>query len=218
MPVQGKIHRVHHVRNLDESAYVLRFDRHGLTFDPGQWVSVGVRGSIAMREYSIYSGAQDDYLEILVREIRGGMVSRALRRCEPGDELSLEGPYGIFFALPRDRTGLKHLFVATGTGISPFHCISRSCPGVDYVLLHGIRSGEERYELDCFPASRRVTCVSRGAGGDYAGRVTAWLRENPVDVFSHCYLCGNSSMIYEAFAILRARGIPREHLYAEVYY
>ena len=31
-----------------------------------------------MREYSIYSGAADDFLEVLVREIPEGLVSRAL--------------------------------------------------------------------------------------------------------------------------------------------
>ncbi len=83
--------RVHHVRDLSPSAYVLRFDRNGLAFQPGQYLLVGLAGKGEMREFTVYSASQDDYLEILVKEIEGGLVSRALRRCRPGDRLRVEG-------------------------------------------------------------------------------------------------------------------------------
>ena len=221
--MQGKVRRVHHVRRLDESAFVLRFDRHDLLFEPGQYVSLGVPGAwsqpgsagasgspaagglVAMREYSIYSAADDDYLEVLVREIPGGLVSEALRRCRPGDPLALDGPYGLFVTDPARRSTGRYLFVGTGTGISPFHCLVRSY-SLDYVLLHGVRSAGQRYDHD------------GGSGGDYQGRVTDYLRGHPLETDRLCYLCGNSDMIYEAFAVLRARGVPREHLFAEVYF
>ncbi len=216
--MEQRIHRVQSVRDLDESAYVLRLDRHDLPFEPGQCIGLGVPGTIAMRDYSIYSAAQDDYLEVLVREVRGGLVSRALRRCSPGDPLLLEPPHGLFVTTAAARSSARFLFVATGTGIAPFRCIARSFPALDYLLLHGVRSGEERYELECFPVARRICCSSRGAGGSYRGRVTAWLREHPVDASRLCYLCGNGDMTNEAFAILRDQGIPRERIFAEVYF
>ncbi len=216
--VERKVHRVHHVRRLSESAFVLRFDRHRLAFEPGQYVNVGLHGSLAMREYSIYSAAEDDFLEVLVREIPGGVVSPALKRARPGDELSVQGPYGMFVTDARERQREKYLFVASGTGISPFHCLVRSYPGFDYLLLHGVRSEAERFDEGAFDASRFVRCVSRERGGDYHGRVTDWLREHGADPRRLCYLCGNSDMIYESFAILRGLGVPREHLYAEIYF
>jgi ferredoxin-NADP reductase len=60
--------------------------------------------------------------------------------------------------------------------------------------------------------------TARGEGGDYRGRVTAWLRSHPVEPQRLCYLCGNSAMIDEAYAILRKQGVPRDHLFAEVYF
>ncbi len=216
--MRGPFHRVHQVRVLDESAFVLRFERHGFAFEPGQYVNVGLRGSAAVREYSIYSGVGDDFLEVLVREIEGGLVSPALRRCEPGDELIVEGPHGMFVTDPKERESARYLFVGTGTGISPFHCFARSFPRLDYLLLHGTRTESERLDEGAFGAKRLIRCVSRSSGGDYTGRVTAWLREHPADPDRLCYLCGNSDMIYEAFSILRAQGVPRDHVSAEIYF
>jgi len=210
--------RVHHVRHLNPRTFILRFDRHDLEFEPGQYVGLGIPGSIARREYTIYSGAGDDFLEVLVREIQGGLVSRALARCEPGEALSVEGPYGLFITDPVQRSRARYLFVGSGTGISPFHCLIRSYPDIDYRLLHGVRTAQERHEDGAIDPSRYVACVSRGEGGDYQGRVTGYLRSHPTDPDRLCYLCGNSDMIYESFAILRDQGVPRNHLYAEVYF
>jgi ferredoxin--NADP+ reductase/benzoate/toluate 1,2-dioxygenase reductase subunit len=213
-----RICRVHHVRDLSPSAYVLRFDRNGLQFQPGQYLAVGLQGRLDMREYTIYSSPGEDYLEILVKEIAGGLVSRALRQCAPGDLLAVQGPLG-FFTIEQDAGARdKFLFVASGTGVSPFHCFATSYPGLDYRLLHGVRSSSELYDRQAFDRSRFTRCISREAGGDYHGRVTGYLREHPADPESLCYLCGSCDMIYEAFDILRGQGIPAEQLFAEVYY
>ena len=197
---------------------MLRFERHGLAFEPGQHIALGLRGALAMREYSLYSGAGDDFLEVLVREIPGGLVSPALARCRPGDALAVEGPYGLFLTDPSERATSRYLFAGTGTGIAPFHCLLRSYPQIDYLLLHGVRSREDCFDFEVFDQSRYVACVSRGDGGDYQGRITGWLSGHGVDPSWQCYLCGNSDMIYESFAILRSRGVPRERLHAEVYF
>lgn len=216
--VKGLTHRVHHVREVSPTAYVLRVDRKGLDFEPGQYINVGPHGSIAMREYSIYSGVGEDFLEILVKEVEGGVVSRALRRLRPGDPVALEGPYGFFLIDEEQQARGKFLFVASGTGISPFHCFARSYPGLDYTVLHGVRTAVELYDHEVFEPPRFVSCITREPGGDFHGRVTEYLRAHPVDPESLCYLCGNCDMIYESFDILRSQGVPSDHLFAEVYF
>jgi ferredoxin-NADP reductase len=209
---------VHHVRRAGPGSFVVRFDRHGLAFEPGQHVSLGPAGSPARREYSIYSGIEDEFLEVLVREIPGGMVSGALSRCAPGDLLAVEGPYGLFITEASERKDARYLFVGTGTGVAPFRSLVRSYPDIDYLLLHGIRSLEERATDGTFAASSCIACVSREEGGDYTGRVTGCLEARPVDPERLCYLCGNGAMIDEAFTILRAQGVPRRRILAEVYF
>ncbi|MFP4113078.1 MAG: ferredoxin--NADP reductase [Spirochaetales bacterium] len=224
LPATGAAYaRVHQIRNLSATAYVVRFDRNGLEFEPGRYVSVGLKGDINMREYSIYSSAHADYLEILVKEVAAGYLSRKLRHLAPGDELEVDGPFG-FFTLPESPESSRFLFIATGTGISPFHALAETRPDLDYRLLHGVRTASERYEHEAYPSDRVTTCLSRdpNAAGTaprvVAGRVTDYLREHRVEPDTLCYLCGNCDMIYEAFDILKTHGVPPEQLYAEVYF
>jgi ferredoxin/flavodoxin---NADP+ reductase len=230
-PTRGtaRIHRVLHIRELSAGAFVLRFSREGLSFTAGQWLNLGLPGARDQREYSVYSTPSEDFLEVLVKEIPGGAVSGALHRRRPGDALEVEGPHGSFCLVEGSRETPQFLFLATGTGISPFHCFVQSAPGLDYRLLHGVRTPGEMYDHDTFDSRRLVACLSgaergpRSAGAAagaavYPGRLTTWLAENPVAPRLYCYLCGNSDMIYEAYALLRKNGIHPSRIFAEVYF
>jgi ferredoxin--NADP+ reductase/benzoate/toluate 1,2-dioxygenase reductase subunit len=209
-------------RDLLGSAFVLRLERKGLAFRPGQWINLGRAGSLQRREYTIYSPPSEDFLEVLVKEVEGGTVSRDLRRCQAGDMLDVDGPHGSFCVEPGTALG-KFLFIATGTGVSPFHCLALSHPELDFKLLHGVRTPFELYDYKLYDPERFFACVSgferRAAGVRlYTGRVTSYLRENPVEPTRLCYLCGNSDMIYECYAILRGCGVPPSRIFAEVYF
>lgn len=216
-PSARSVRRVLEVRNLSASAYALRIERDGLEFSPGQYINVGLAGQRDMREYSVYSGVGEDYLEVLIKEVEGGLVSKRLRRCKPGDEVAVEGPFGFFIITEEARRDRHFLLIGTGTGISPFHCFAASYPQLDYRVLHGVRAASECYEHAIF-ASRIAACISRSAEGAFAGRVTDFLRAHPADPSWLCYLCGNCDMIYEAFDILRGQGVPSRQLFAEVYF
>jgi ferredoxin--NADP+ reductase/benzoate/toluate 1,2-dioxygenase reductase subunit len=134
--------------------------------------------------------------------------------------LEVEGPHGAFTLVEGTRETPRFLFCATGTGVSPFHCFARTAPGLDYRLLHGVRACGDFTETEAFLPGRYVPCVSRAAacGGARAGRLTAALEKEPVDPSTYCYLCGNSDMIYEVYGILKDQGVPRERIFAEVYF
>ncbi len=212
------VHRVQEVRNLNATTYVLRLDRGGMQFQTGQYVSVGVRNDLNMREYSVYSSPKDEYLEILVKEVEHGLVSKRLRKLAPGDEVTVEGPFGFFLIDAASVETRTFCFIATGTGISPFHSFVKTHPQINYTLLHGIRTLDERYEVDTFAPERYVSCVSREDGGTYPGRVTDYLRQNPPENDTLFYLCGNCDMIYESFDILTGQGVEPTQLFAEVYF
>lgn len=212
------LYRVRSIREVSPSAYILRFNRDGFSFRPGQYVHLGRAGRLDRREYSLYSPPDRDYLEILIKEVGGGLVSRELKRCRPGEPLALAGPFGNFLIREEDRPAGRFLFVATGTGIAPFHCFVRSYPGLDYTLLHGVRAVLEGYDWRVFERRRLVTCISREPDGDFHGRVTSYLRAHPPDPRTLCYLCGNSDMIYETLAVLRDGGVPSGRIFAEIYF
>jgi ferredoxin--NADP+ reductase len=218
----ARIHRVLGRRDLSASSFVLRFSREGLSFVPGQWINVSPRGMREQREYSVYSSPRDDFVEILVKEIPDGLVSPALRRCRPDDPVEIEGPHGAFTLVEGGRDSPRFLFCATGTGVSPFHCFAQSNPGLEYRLLHGVRTRSDFPETAVFTANRYVPCVSRGDGAPaptaFSGRLTALLKGEQIDTSTYCYLCGNSDMIYEVYGILKRQGVSREHIFAEVYF
>ena len=229
-----RTHRVLERRDLSSGVFVLRFTREGLRFAPGQWINVGPGGRREQREYSIYSSPREEFLEILVKEIPDGSVSPALRRCRPGDGVEVEGPHGAFTLVEGTREAPRFLFCATGTGVSPFHCFAQDRPGLDYLVLHGVRDRKDFTETGVFDSRRYIPCVTRGPAGigAYQGRLTSLLKKKPVDSSTpgvdsstpwvdsatYCYLCGNSDMIYEVYGILRDRGVSREQIFAEVYF
>ncbi|MDP3462501.1 MAG: FAD-binding oxidoreductase [Bacteroidales bacterium] len=212
------LHELIHIRHLTPSAFVLRMSRRGLKFKSGQHILLGKAGSIHNREYSIYSGENDDFFEILIKEVDEGLVSKQLKAVKPGDKLQIEGPLGFFTLNENDIHTSKFLFVATGTGVAPFHSFVKSYPQLDYLLLHGVRIAAEAYEKADYQANRHVLCTSGDTSGKFNGRVTDYLKNNPVDVNTHCYLCGNFNMIKEVFDILEQQGVPAGQVHAEVYF
>ncbi|MGA2612129.1 MAG: FAD-dependent oxidoreductase [Spirochaetia bacterium] len=216
------MHRVLDNRAVAEGAFVLRLERNGLAFRSGQWINLGPAGGIERREYTVYSPPSEDFIEVLIKEVEGGEVSSDLRRCRAGDALEVDGPHGSFCIDP-GLVSRRFLFIATGTGVSPFHCFALSHPGLDYTLLHGVRSSRQLYDHEVFDPRRLVACVSgterpTGEVPRHPGRVTSYLREHPVEPTRLCYLCGNSDMIYESYAILRGYGVPASSIFAEVYF
>lgn len=217
--IQTSLLKVRNMRELTPSAYVLQFDRNNTPFRAGQHILLGKKDDIQAREYSIYSAEQNDYFEVLIKEVQDGMVSRQLRHVKPGEPLNFENPVGYFVLKDADIKHRKYLFIASGTGIAPFHSFVKSYPGLDYKLLHGIRNTDEAYDKEVYDKDRLILCTSRDKNGDYHGRVTDYLKENPIeDKNTLCYFCGNCEMIHEAYDILLKQGIPSENLFAEVYF
>jgi ferredoxin--NADP+ reductase/benzoate/toluate 1,2-dioxygenase reductase subunit len=212
---QKKIQRI---RFLTNSTFVLTFDRGDIQFIAGQHITIGTHGSLNQREYSIYSGENQNYFEILVKEVLDGNVSMQLRNSKPGEILETNGPFGSFRIEKRDMYSRKHLFIATGTGISPFHSMVLSYPGLDYKILHGISYLNEAYERSEYLPKRYITCTSKEKGGDFNGRVTGFLPDYKLEPDTVYYLCGNSSMIYEVNDMLLSKGVSGERILKEVYF
>jgi ferredoxin--NADP+ reductase/benzoate/toluate 1,2-dioxygenase reductase subunit len=216
--VATDLHKIIEIRPLTERTFVLRLERGNMQFKAGQHIIVGKERELDQREYSVYSGENDDYLEILVREIPEGSVSKHLKQCKPGDLLKVNGPFGSFGIESFDLFSRKLVFIASGTGISPFHSFVRSYPGIDYTLIHGVRYRNEAYESNDYDPFRYILCTSKEVTGGHRGRVTRFLpgyRVSPEMLF---YLCGNNSMIYEVTHILKDKGIRNENIFTEIYF
>ena len=212
-------YKVLNIRDLSPSTYILRLERKKLNFKPGQCFNLGLKGSGINREYSIYSGVDDSYLEFLIKEVKRGSVSPALRKVKPGDEVALHGPYGAFTINSDKAKKTLFTFIATGTGIAPFHSFVRTYPDLDYRIINGVRTAEERYEYNDYDRKRLTTCVTRDdCWSGFKGRVTDYLQQHYIDPTQIYFLCGNQGMIQKGYDLLRIKGVSGDQIFTEAFF
>lgn len=212
------LHKIQSIRNLTDSTYIIRMDKNNFEFRSGQYLSLGMPDDMNMREYSIYSGSNDSFLEVLIKEVEEGDVSVILKKTRVGQALNVEGPYGFFTLKEKDIENSEFLFLATGTGISPFHSFIQSNPKINYKLIHGVRFNTETYEKETYESIRYTSAISQDSKGNYQGRLKGYLKTLNPNSDTLCYLCGNVDMIHDAYDILQEKGIPVDQIHSEVYF
>jgi len=205
-------------RKLSDNTFVLRTERPKLEIIAGQCFSIGTTDLGINREYSMYSAASDDFVDFLIRRVEGGSVSSRLYGMKPGDLVEIGGPYGQF-CLDKNRvTENKFLFIASGTGIAPFHSFIASYPEIDYEIIHGVRYESEKYDHDHYSSDRYKSAISRPFDARSPERVTDLLKKRIFNSDEIVYLCGNRSMIIDCVQILRERGIHGDSIFMETFF
>ncbi|MBN2806366.1 MAG: oxidoreductase [Prolixibacteraceae bacterium] len=200
-----------------EEKFLLRFEKQ-FNLKAGHVVAVAVDQSHDPRIYSVCSGEQDPYLQILFDLKEDGLLTPQLAKLKPGDSFYVSKPYGSF--MPDAATPMW--WIATGTGIAPFYAMMRSGFKAER-LLHGSRYGShfffEREFKQAFKENY-LRCQSGDDGiGDYFGRVTSYL-ENQEQLPTHnkYYLCGRALMVVEVRDLLISRGIPYGNIVSEIFF
>lgn len=218
LQIDTNYYKVLDLRQLTENTFILSLPKSRFKFVAGQHISLSIMGDYQSREYSIYSAENGDNLEILVKEVEGGYFSPKLKHLKPGDMVEVHGPFGKFGLDEKKRDTHQHVFIASGTGIAPFHSIVKSYPGLNYKLIHGVRFSNEAYEIGDYDRNRFLVCASRDEKGDFHGRLTEYLKKTDFAKNTCFYLCGNSDMIFDAMEILKSKGFDRESVTVEVYF
>lgn len=211
-------YKVVEIRELTKTTFILSLPKSRFDFVAGQHISLSIHGDYQSREYSIYSAENGKNLEILVKEVEGGYFSPRLKNLKKGDWVEVHGPFGKFGLDQKKRDTHQHVFIASGTGVAPFHSMILSNPRLDYRLIHGVRYTSEAYEKQDYILERYHLCTSRDDKGDYHGRLTGYLSETDFAANTCFYLCGNSDMIFDAMEILKNKGFGRESINVEVYF
>jgi CDP-4-dehydro-6-deoxyglucose reductase, E3 len=231
-------------RALSPSVRELTFERAGegaFAFEPGQWVSfiLWSDGKELRRSYSIASAPNGTgRFDVTVTHVTNGPGSSLLHAMRPGTEVTVIGPQG-FFTRPVAKAP-PSLFVATGTGVTPFRCMLGAALATGdrtpTWLLFGVRREEDilyRDELSALatahPHFRFVPTLSQ-PGGEWTGRhgyVQAHVRDLLAELAAlpacggqepHAYICGLQKMVGSVRELLRKEmGLPRERVHTERY-
>jgi ferredoxin-NADP reductase len=203
-------------------------------FRPGQYVNlfVDVDGVLTSRPYSIASAPGSELLELTVKEKPGGFVSRyLLNELRVGDVLESSGPAGSFYYEPLSD-GEELVFLAGGSGITPFMSILRDVVRrempVNVQLIYGSRKsddviyGEMLQELAAEHPNLSYTLVISEPPPDYDGKtgfLDANLIQNQVGELSGktFYICGPGEMYDFCLQELIALGVPPHKIKRELY-
>lgn len=205
---------------LSSSVFELQLEKKGIDFTPGDCVSIYDDSGTVSREYSIASGIHDRYLSFLIKSMGDGAITDYLSQRKPGDKVNMSLPYGGF------HPGLQNgnhpfIFIATGTGISPFLSYIKSYPHHPPVcMLHGVSTKADAlgYKLFRKKCPTYLAISQEKHNRHHHGRVTDLLGTLPLAPNTHFYLCGLDGMIQETSEWLEARDIRQENIHREVFF
>lgn len=209
------------IKNLDyisKDILIIETEKPNKKILAGQCFSIGVPGMGINREYSIYSGENDSSLSFLVRIVDDGIVTSELKKLNVGDEIEINGPFGAFTLT--DYREFKYLFLASGTGVAPFHSFYKSYKNLNFTLLHGFRyENESKFDI-IFPKDSYIKCISKPSNGRKGQRITDFLLNNDIEKFKDhkIYLCGNRNMINDCIEILKNKKVPGNNIFTEVFF
>ena len=187
-------------------------------FQPGQAVKLGIDDDQPPRIYSLCSGPEDAELCVLFNIKKDGFLTPKLAKMKMGDTVYASPPYGTFLG-----TNEPAWWIATGTGIAPFHSMIRSGMGQNKVLIHGARKIDQFYFSDAFTetlgANYHRCCSAENAPGISPGRVTVFLaQQDSLPKDQRYYICGQASMAVETRDLLIEKGIPFGNIITEIYF
>ena len=200
-----------------------------ISFMPGQYVHLSVPGTSEHRSYSFANAPSETgryvfYIKVLPE---GAMSDYLSQRAQPGDEMTITGPFGRFYLRPAER---PIVMVAGGTGLAPMLSMMDTLIGQGETaqpirLFYGANDATELFALDQLEQYRdkgldltTELCVVEG-GGDLqcaTGHVTEILRPEVLNG-GECdiYLCGPPPMIDAAESWLAKNGVEPSRVHAE---
>ena len=78
--------------------------------------------------------------------------------------------------------------------------------------------GSEAKLKEAYKKNSYTLCTSRDDKGDFAGRLTGYLKKAEFGTKTCFYICGSNEMIYDAKEIIENKGFDRTNIYSEVYF
>ena len=216
-----------HHRGLWEFKFKLDKPIH---FTAGQYVSVVVPNHAKPAPFSIASSPEDhDTLDLGVEIV--GEVTTAMSQLQPGDVVTLKGPFGNFVIPDTQR---KVCFLAGGVGITPFMCMLRwirdTSPDKHAVLFYSCKTkdqfmwAEELEEMHKSNANIKVVfTLTKEEPGEMrceTGRISEqMIREQLPDFKEYMFFsCGPPGLIDAMFQLLASMGVQQDMLKREAWH
>ncbi|MEJ6472992.1 ferredoxin--NADP reductase [Pseudoalteromonas piscicida] len=215
-----------------DTLFSIKFIADIAPFKAGQYTKISLQrdGKRVARAYSFVNSPESDLHEILLVEVKEGLLTPPLHQLKVGDEIEVAKQANGFFTLDELPQCDTLWMISTGTAIGPF--LSMLMEGSVWqqieqvILIHGVRLNNDlcyRAELESLqnnqPKFTYVPLITREQPQvGLSGRVTelidngALLTHLEFDDFpknSHFMLCGNPEMVKALSSQLQNRGYAR---------
>jgi CDP-4-dehydro-6-deoxyglucose reductase, E3 len=228
--------RIAELEHLSDSVVRVRLEPEtSLEYSPGQYLSLRRPDGLA-RSYSLASVPSEPWLELHIRRIADGRLSRwAYDEAQVGDPVALRGPYGSCCYLP-EQPDAPLLLVAVGTGLAPLWGVVREALGAGHrgpiTLIQAAATPEGLYLREplrelaaAHPQLRVRACVLRAGdgGGEPLGIEEAAVDELAVaqlrasaDIAGHlAYVCGDPPVVQRVRRGLFLAGLSPRRIFAD---
>ena len=190
---------------------------------PGQCAMLSYPGE-GEAMFSVSSSPYDDALRFSVK--RCGALTGILHGMEPGDRITVRGPYGRPFPLG-EFEGNDLVFIAGGIGIAPLRSVIETCLSDrgkygKITVIYGARSYDDLvFKDDLFKKWKNAeetevfVTVDRpdGVWDGHVGFVPQYVSEIKPDSSATVILCGPPVMIKFTAAALEKLGFEKNRVY-----
>lgn len=190
--------------------------------EPGQFVLAAFgagpnfKGCGEFHPYSVSGFRLDGQISVGIKAL--GDCTRHLQNLNAGVAVRVQGPFGHFLPLEDER---PNIWLAGGIGITPFLARLRkgrlSTPTRLIYLYRDERDAAYLSELDELASHDPGLHLETRETGPVAPNLKAILPQASDLTGWHCYLCGPPGMLQAATAVLRARGVPDDHIHFELF-
>ena len=192
---------------------------------PGQCAMLSMPG-VGEALFSITSSpTEPEYLEFSIKKC--GCVTSWLHAMEPGQQITLRGPYGNGFPVDTDFAGKDLLFIAGGIGLAPLHSVINYCRHYrqKYGKIDIVYGSRSREDLVDFQEILEQWCAEEGIsvhltidraqeGWDgHVGFVPNYVKELGFSTDKTVVMCGPPVMIKFTLAGLTELGFAKEQIY-----
>lgn len=192
---------------------------------PGQCAMLSIPG-VGEAMFSITSSPTNtEYMEFSIKKC--GCLTKWLHMIEPGQNVTIRGPYGNSFPVEGDLLGKDLLFIAGGIGLAPLRSV------INYVranrknygsvqIIYGSRSKEDLVDYneiieewmndDGIEVNLTVDREQEGWDG-HVGFVPNYVKELSPDLSKTVLMCGPPIMIKFTLAGLKELGFKDTQIY-----
>jgi len=192
---------------------------------PGQCAMLSIPG-IGEAMFSITSSPTNrEYMEFSIKKC--GCLTEWLHMIEPGQQLTIRGPYGNGFPVDTALKGKDLLFIAGGIGLAPLRSVINYCRDnrADYGtidIVYGSRSKDDLVDykeiidewMNTPGVNVHLTIDREQEGWDgHVGFVPTYVKELNPDVSKTVLMCGPPIMIKFTLAGLKELGFEDTQIY-----